>query len=74
MKLTYRTKSGNIATAETVIVAPSTPANIRKGARVYRVTQFCLVGETRGWRLMSREYRTLAGLVRAARTRKIALA
>jgi len=34
---------------------------------VYRTTEFCLEGEAHGWTLLEHEYKTLAGLLTAAK-------
>ena len=46
--------------------SPEYKRNQEAGYSVYRVKDFCLVGEVRGWALMTREYTTLAGLLNAA--------
>jgi len=69
MRLSKTTKTGQIATAEIITCAPSERRNRDNGAMVYRVGMFRLASDRpgEGWNLMPREYRTLNGLLKAAK-------
>ena len=65
IKLTNPTYRGQEATAKIISVSGTSKRNW--GRMVYRSGEFCLRGENIGWNLIRGEYRTLAGLIKAAK-------